>query len=77
MLIHVVLEGFAAVDEDYGDFIVIEAAEMVVGIYINFLPFETGVALKLAQAFFDDFAQVASLARVNDDLSRLVHYGEL
>jgi hypothetical protein len=73
VFIHAVLESFAAVDEDYGDFVGVETAEVIVGVYVNFLPVESGVALKFSQTFFDDLAQVASLAGVDHDLSGLVH----
>jgi hypothetical protein len=73
VFIHAVLESFAAVDEDYGDFVGVETTEVIVGVYVNFLPVESGVALKFSQTFFDDLAQVASLAGVDHDLSGLVH----
>jgi hypothetical protein len=62
VFVHAVLEGLAAVDEDNGDFIVIEAAKFVVGVHIDFLPLETSVALEFDEAFFDDLAQVAAFA---------------
>ena len=73
MLIHAVLESFAAIDEDYWDFVGVKTAEVIVGVYVNFLPIEAGVALKFSQTFFADLAQVASLAGVDHDLSVLVH----
>jgi hypothetical protein len=38
--VHAVLEGFAAVDEDYGDFVRELAAELLVGVDVDFLPAE-------------------------------------
>ena len=74
-LVHVVLEGFAAVDEDDGNLVVILAAELLVGIYIYFAPEKSPSALQLDQAFLDDFAQVTALARIEQDLARLGHVG--
>jgi len=72
-LVHVVLEGFAAVDEDDGDFIVKLAADFVIGINVDFTPGEAAMAGKLDQAFLDDFAEMASLAGVNHDLAGVWH----
>src|SRR4029077_10643482 len=68
-LVHAVLEGFAAVDEDDGDFVVKLAADFVIGINVDFTPGEAAMAGKLDQAFLDDFAEMASLAGVNHDLA--------
>jgi hypothetical protein len=73
VFIHLVLEGFAAVDEDYRDFVSVLTAQLFVGVHINFLPMEAAVALQFGQAFLDNFAQVAAFARVNHDLAWLVH----
>jgi hypothetical protein len=72
-LVHAVFEGFAAVDEDDGDFIVKLAADFVIGINVDFTPGEAALAGKLDQAFLDDFAEMASLAGVNHDLAGVWH----
>ena len=72
-LIHVVLEGFAAVDEDDGDFVGELAAELLVGVDIDFLPAEQAAALELDQAFFDDLAEMTALPRVDEDLAGVGH----
>ena len=72
-LVHVVFEGFAAVDEDDGDFIVKLAADFVIGINVDFTPGEAALPGKLDQAFLDDFAEMASLAGVNHDLAGISH----
>jgi hypothetical protein len=72
-LVHAVFEGFAAVDEDDGDFIVKLAAEVVIGINIDFTPGEAAMTGKLDQAFLDDFAEMASLAGVNHYLAGVWH----
>jgi hypothetical protein len=72
-LVHAVLEGFAAVDENDGDFIVKLAADFVIGINVDFTPGEAALAGKLDQAFLDDFAEMASLAGVNHDLAGVRH----
>jgi len=55
LLVHVVLEGFAAIDEDHGDFVVVLAAKVGIGIDIDFLPGEAASAGELRQAFFYNF----------------------
>ena len=71
--VHAIFEGFAAVDEDYGDLVGELAAELFVGVDIDFLPAEQAAALKLYQTFFHDFAQMAALASVNENFSRVGH----
>ncbi len=55
LLVHVVLEGFAAIDEDDRDFVVELAAKFGVGINVNLLPRESSAPRKLGQTLFDDF----------------------
>ena len=76
-LVHVVLEGFAAVDEDDGNFVGKLAAQFFVAIHIHLMPSETTAALQLAKSFFDDFTQVTALAGVDDDLAQNGHGGSL
>jgi hypothetical protein len=64
-LVHVVLESFAAVDEDNRDIVVELATQFGVGVDINFAPAEAAVALELREALFDDFAKMAPLPRIN------------
>jgi hypothetical protein len=72
-LIHVVLEGFVAVDEDDWDFVGEAAAQFVVGLNVDFAPGEAAAALQFGQGFLDDFAKVAAFAGVNHDLSQRLH----
>jgi hypothetical protein len=72
-LVHAVLEGFAAVDEDDGNFIVELAANFVIGINVDFTPGEAPMAGKLDETFLDDFAEMASLTGVNHDLAGVRH----
>jgi hypothetical protein len=44
LLVHVILEGFAAVNENYRNFIVELAAEFMVGVDVDFVPGETSAA---------------------------------
>ena len=74
--VHVVLEGFAAVDEDYRDFVGELAAELVVAVYVDVLPGEAAAAVELGESLFDDFAEVAAFARVDHDLAELGHWSE-
>ena len=73
---HAVFEGLAAVDEDYRDFVGELAAELFVAVDIDVLPSESAAAMQFGQALFDDFAEVAALARVHDDLAQFGHSAE-
>ena len=73
MLVHAVFESFAAVDEDDGNFVVELAAELVVGVDVDFLPDETTAAGKFHDTFLDDFTQVTALAGVDQDFAGDVH----
>src|SRR6266404_9722035 len=73
LLIHVVLKSFATVDEDDGDFVCIEAANFGVGVDVNFSPGEAATLVELDDALLDDFAEMTSLAGINDDFPRLRH----
>jgi len=77
LLGHAVFESFAAVDEDHGNFVGELAAEIVVGVDINFLPIEAAAAVELGHRFFDDFTKVAALARINNDLPQIRHGGSV
>jgi hypothetical protein len=71
--VHAVFESFAAVDEDDGDFVVELAAELVVGVDVDFLPDETTAAGEFHDTFLDDFTQVTALAGVDEDFAGDVH----
>ena len=73
VLIHAVLEGFAAVDENYGDFVVKLAPQLVVGVNVDLLPGKTSPAVQLRESFLHDLAKMASLARVQTNLAGLGH----
>ena len=72
-LVHAVLKGLAAVDEDHGDFVIELAADFAIGVHIDFSPSESAPARKFGQALFHHFTQVASLAGVNHDVAGLKH----
>jgi hypothetical protein len=74
--VHAVLEGFAAVDEDDGDFVGEFSAELFVAVDVDVLPGEAAAAMQFGQGFFDDLAEVTSLAGVDDDLAEFGHCGE-
>jgi hypothetical protein len=75
LLVHAVLEGLAAINEDDGDFVVELAAEFRVHVNVDVSPREAAPARKLGEALFDHFTQVASLARIDHDVARLWHAG--
>ena len=68
-LVHVVFEGFVAVDEDDGDFVGEASPQFVVALYVNFAPSKATTALQFGQRFLDDFAKMAAFAGVNHDLA--------
>ncbi len=76
LLIQPVLEGFAAIDEDDGDFVGELAAQAVVGFNINFMPMEAAAALEFGEFLLHDFAKVASLAGIHYDLTKQRHARE-
>jgi hypothetical protein len=75
--IHVVFEGFTAIDENHGDFIGKLAAKILVCIYVYFSPVKAAAPLQLAQALLDDFAEMAAFAGVNDNVARRSHWAIL
>lgn len=68
-----VLEGFAAVDEDDGNLVSELAAKLIISVDVNFLPIEAAMSLELAQALLDDFAEMTALAGIENDLPGLRH----
>jgi len=73
LLVHVVLKCFAAVDENYRDLVSIAATDFGVGVNIDFPPVEAAALLQFDQALLDDFAEMTSLAGINDDFPSLAH----
>jgi hypothetical protein len=72
----VVLKGFAAIDEDYGNLVVITAPDFSVGVNVDFTPGEAATLVELDDALFDNLAEMTSFARINDDFTRLLHSKE-
>src|SRR5215472_8185410 len=70
LLIQSVLEGFAAVDEDNRDFVGELPAQLVIGLHVHFTPAESAPAFQLGELLFYDFAKMAPLARVHDDVAK-------
>src|SRR5882762_5875996 len=76
LFVHAVLKSFAAVDEDYGDLVGIEAPDFGVGVHVDFSPGEAAMLVELDDALFDDFTEMTSLAGINEDFPRLLHARE-
>src|SRR6202163_2961659 len=76
LFIHAVLKSFAAVDEDYGDLVGIEAPDFGVGVHVDFTPGEAATLVQLDDALLDDFAEMTSLAGINEDFPRRRHARE-
>jgi hypothetical protein len=74
LLIQPILEGLAPVDKYDRHFVGELAPKQVIGFYVNFPPPETAPALQFRELLFDDFAQMASLAGVNDDFAKEGHF---
>jgi hypothetical protein len=75
LLVHVILEGLAAVDENHRNFIVELAAELEVGVNVDLLPDEPSPAGEFGETFLHYFAKVASLAGIYDDATSIWHAG--
>ena len=56
MLVHAVLKGLAPVNENYRDLVGIEAADLRVGVYVDFPPAEAAALVQLDEALLDDLA---------------------
>ena len=76
LFIHVVLKRFAAVDEDYRDLVGIEAPDFGVGVYVDFPPGEAATLVQLDDTLRDNFAEMTSLAGINEDFPRRRHARE-
>jgi hypothetical protein len=76
LFVHTVLESFAAVDEDYGNFVGVEASNVGIGVYIDLTPAVPTALLEFDEALLDDFAEMTSLAGINDDFPKLRHAKE-
>ena len=72
-LVHAVLEGLAAVNEDDRDLVVVLAAEFGVSVYVNLAPGEAAPAGELVEALFHHLAEMAAFAGIHDDCARLWH----
>ncbi len=73
LLVHPILEGFASVDENDWNLVIVEAAEFRVGVDVDLAPVEAAAFVQLRQALLDDFAQVASATGIHDDLTGIRH----
>ena len=56
MLIHAVLERFVPVDEHNRDLVIKLAAELFVGVHINFAPLEAAAAMEFDEALLHHLA---------------------
>jgi hypothetical protein len=73
LLVHAVLERFASVNEDHGNFVVKLAAEFVVGVDVDFAPDESSAAGELGETLLNHFAEMTAFAGVNHHAARLWH----
>ena len=75
-LVHAVFEGLAAIDEDYGNFIIELAAEVGVGIDVDFLPGESPAPGEFGQALLDYLTEMTALAGIHHDGATCQHRGD-
>ena len=68
-----VLESFAAIDEDDWDLVGELAAELIIAVDVDLLPGESAAAMQFGECLFDDLAEVTSFARVNNDVAEAGH----
>jgi hypothetical protein len=68
LLIHAVFKSLLAINEDDRNFVGELAPERIIGVHINLLPAELGLAGEFGQRFLDDFAKVATLPRIKNNL---------
>jgi hypothetical protein len=73
LLVHVILERLAAVDEHYRDFIVEPSAEFEVRVDIDFAPGEPSAARELRQALLHHFTKMTSFTGIDDNAAGLQH----
>jgi hypothetical protein len=70
LLVHAVLEGLPAVDEDYGDFVGELTAEAVIVLDINFAPAKTAPALELRELLLHDLAKVTAPSGIHNHFAK-------
>ena len=73
LLVQAVLEGFAAVDEHHRNFVIVEAAELAVGIHVDLTQSKAAALVELDEAFLDDLTEMTTLPGIQDDLSGIRH----
>src|SRR5579884_2050813 len=77
LLVHVVLEGFATVDENDWNLIIELTTKIHVSVDVDLVPGEASSARQFGEAFLHHFAQVTSFARVNHDAADVWHAGRI
>jgi len=70
LLVHAVLEGFAAVDEDHRDLVGKPPPQVIVSIDVYVAPVKTTSTLQLGETLLDNLAQVAPFAGIHHHFSR-------
>lgn len=75
LLAHVILESFPTVDENDRHFVIKLPAEFAVGVHVNFAPGEATSAGKFGEALLYHLTEMASFARVHDDVPTFLHPG--
>ena len=62
-----VLEGFASIDKHDRNFVVILTPQFGIAVDVNFAPGKAAASRELRKALLYNFAQMAALARIDDD----------
>ena len=73
LLIHVIFEGLAAVDEDHGNFVIELPPKFGFGVDVDFVPGEATPSREFDKTFLDHFAQVAALPGIDHNRANARH----
>ena len=77
LLVHAIFERLAAIDEDDRNLIVVLPTQVWIGVNIHVAPVEAAALMEFYEALLDDFAEMASLAGIDDNFSVLHANGSL
>jgi hypothetical protein len=77
LFIHAVFEGFATVNEDDRDLVVVLTAEVGIGVNIHVAPVEATALMEFDEALLDDFAEMTPLPGIDDYFPMLHNSGSL
>ena len=71
LFVHTVLERLAPIDKDDRNLVIVLTAEFGIRVDINFVPVKTAAFMEFHEALLDDFAEMTTLAGIDDDVPAL------